>query len=232
MEQMIIEQGAGPVRTLILNRPSKLNCINWAMMHELAECLNRLEADAELRLVFVTGAGERAFSSGGDLKEYRELDEAETARWIRLGQQIFNRIEALPALTAALLHGYVLGGGLELALACDLRIATPETTLSSPEMLHGWPPGWGALARLPKLIGESRAKQLILLGERIQAPEALRIGLVNWVVERENLGDFTGQLAEKVSQIDPRLLAFTKAAIRAGTNVDIDLTATLLTRGR
>jgi len=92
MEKTIIEQGSGPVRTLTLNRPGKLNCINWEMMRELSEHLDRLEAETELKLVFLTGSGDRAFSSGGDLSEFRTLDERETTRWIRQGQQLFDRI--------------------------------------------------------------------------------------------------------------------------------------------
>jgi len=132
----------------------------------------------------------------------------------------------------AVLNGHVIGGGLELALACDLRVATPATSISSPELLHGWPPGWGALERLPRIIGHSQAMKMIVLGEKIGASEALQLGLVNWVVEKENLERFKEQLTETVERIDPGLLAFTKSALQHGTNVNGDLAATLLARSR
>jgi len=213
MEPTVLKDQSDHTLTLTLNRPDKLNCINWEMMKELDRAIAFAEETAALRFLVIRGAGDRAFSTGGDLKEWSALDAEETARWIRMGQKIFNRIESLPALSMAVVDGYAYGGGLELALACDLRVATPPASFSCPEIQHGWPPGWGGLTRLGRLIGESNAKRLVFLGESIDAREALRIGLVNWVVEQEKLGGFLEEARQKLARIDPHVLAFSRSAI-------------------
>jgi len=224
--------------TLTLNRPEKLNCINWEMMEELDRAVAFAEEIAALRFLVIRGAGDRAFSTGGDLKEWSALDAEETVHWIRMGQEIFDRIESLPALSMAVVDGYAYGGGLELALACDLRVATPSASFSSPEIQHGWPPGWGGLSRLGRLIGETSAKRLIFLGESISAEEAFRLGLVNWVVEQEEIDGFLEEAGQKLSRVDRDVLAFSKSAIterahsicQDSTALEADVLATLRAR--
>ncbi len=194
MEPTVLKDHRDHTLTLTLNRPDKLNCINWEMMKELNQAVAFAEETTALRFLVIRGAGDRAFSTGGDLKEWSALNSEETARWIRMGQKIFSRIESLPTLSMAVVDGYAYGGGLELALACDLRVATPSASFACPEIQHGWPPGWGGLTRLGRLIGESSAKRLIFLGESIDAEEALRI-----------LAAKTGAF-EVVVTDDPRLL--------------------------
>ena len=224
--------------TLTLNRPEKLNCINWEMMEELDRAVAFAEEIAALRFLVIRGAGDRAFSTGGDLKEWSALDAEETVHWIRMGQEIFDRIESLPALSMAVVDGYAYGGGLELALACDLRVATPSASFSSPEIQHGWPPGWGGLSRLGRLVGETSAKRLIFLGESISAEEAFRLGLVNWVVEQEEIDGFLEEAGQKLSRVDRDVLAFSKSAIterahsicQDSTALEADVLATLRAR--
>jgi enoyl-CoA hydratase/carnithine racemase len=238
MEPTILYERNEHVLTLTLNRPEKLNCINWAMMGELETVVSTAETEESFRLVILRGAGERAFSTGGDLKEFPTLSPADTARWIRTGQRLFNRIESLATCTVAVLDGYAFGGGLELAIACDLRIATPQTVLCTPELQHGWPPGWGALTRLSRIVGESKAKELVLLCDRIQADEALRIGLVNRIVDRDEIEEYLAGLGEQMAGVDPNLIAYVKAALSEGKSasgpaaLESDVLATLYARGR
>jgi enoyl-CoA hydratase/carnithine racemase len=213
MEPVVLTDHREQTITLTLNRPDKLNCINWEMMRELDRGIALVEDTASVSLLVIRGAGGRAFSTGGDLKVWNSLNPEETARWIRMGQRLFNRIETLPAVSVAVVDGYAYGGGMELTLACDLRIATPKAKFSCPEIQLGWPPGWGGLTRLGRLLGEASAKRLVFLGESIDAEEALRIGLVNRLVEREELAGFLGAAEQSLSQVDRDVLAFSKSAI-------------------
>ena len=199
--------------TLTLNRPDKLNCINWEMMQELDRAVDHVEETSAVRLLVFRGAGGRAFSTGGDLKVWNNLNPAETARWIRMGQRIFSRIESLPAVSMALVDGYAYGGGMELALACDLRVATPEAKFSCPEIQLGWPPGWGGLTRLGRLLGEASAKRIVFLGESLDAEEALRIGLVNRLVGKEKIAEFLEAAGQSLSRVDRDVFAFSKFSI-------------------
>jgi enoyl-CoA hydratase/carnithine racemase len=164
---------------ITLNNPTKLNCIGFQMLYELEEALIKIENDKEVKVVVFRGSGERAFSTGADLKEFGLLNEAQKVEWIQLGNKVFNRIENLNKPTLAYIDGYVMGGGLELALSCDFRIGTETAVFCSPELQHGWLPGWGGMTRLRKLIGEAKAKEVVMLCERIPAGKALEMGLIH-----------------------------------------------------
>lgn len=229
-EPRILSAATGQVLTLTLNRPAKLNCIDWQMLEELEERVGLAESDPEVRLLLFRGAGDRAFSTGADLKIFEALDVAETVRWIRKGQNLFDRIESMPKPTVAVIHGYAYGGGLELALSCDFRIATPEARFCFPEIQHGWVPGWGGMARLARFIGPSRAKELILLGESVGADRALEIGLLTWLVESRELEMFLQLQCEKLAQIEPILFASARSAIRGDTASEFELLSTLYSK--
>ena len=173
----------GDIAQLVLNRPAVLNAENWDMAHAFHAALDALEKATEIRAVVVTGQG-RSFSSGVDL---RALSAGELGiEWFRSFDQAMRRLEHLDALTVAKIRGYAIGGGLQIALACDLRIAAPDAKLGLPAVMEALIPGMGTY-RLPRFIGLGRARRLVLTGELIGSEEALRIGLLDWVVPEEKL---------------------------------------------
>ena len=172
---------------LTLNYPEKMNCMGFAMLEALDTAIARAETDPAVRAVTLEGAGKRAFSTGADLKEFNALAPTEVTRWIQLGNRVIDRLEQLPKPTVAILRGYAYGGGLELALGCDFRLADTSVVLRAPELTHGWLPGWGGLSRLRRLIGEARAKEVVLLAPALPAQKALQFGLVNAVSPPEEL---------------------------------------------
>jgi len=181
----IIYKTENDVAFITLNNPTKLNCIGFQMLNELNEVLIKVERDHEVRVVVFKGAGERAFSTGADLNEFQSLSEENAKKWIQFGNKVFNRIENLNKSTIAYINGYALGGGLELALTCDFRMGNETAIFASPELQHGWLPGWGGMTRLRRLLGEVKSKEVVLLSEKIQADKALEMGLINRIVQSE-----------------------------------------------
>jgi enoyl-CoA hydratase/carnithine racemase len=182
----IIYKYKNNVAYITLNNPSKLNCMGFQMLNELNDSIAKVEKDNTIKVVVIQGAGERAFSTGADLKEFQTLPNEKQTLWIEFGNEVFNRIENLKKPTIAFINGYAIGGGLELALSCDFRIGTISTIISSPELQHGWLPGWGGMTRLRRLIGEARAKEVVMLCEKISAADALNMGLLNKIENEEN----------------------------------------------
>jgi len=167
------------VALLTLDRPDALNALNGELLLEIGVAIDLVEADAEVRALIVSGAG-RGFCAGADLADFADLDDVFAGREAALaGQDVVNSLAALPIPVIAALHGFAVGGGLELALACDLRIVAPGTRLGLPETTRGLIPGYGGTQRLPRLIGEARALDLILTGRLVEAEEAVAIGLAS-----------------------------------------------------
>ena len=200
---------------IMLNRPDKLNAINDVMLDELSEAIDRLEEDADVRCVVIAGDGERAFSAGGDLTEVRRLTPEMAAEFSVKGQQVFGKLEEMSKPVVAAIGGYALGGGLELALACDFRIAADNTELGCPETKLGLIPAWGGTQRLPLAVGVSEAKRLIMLGDRIQAGEALEMGLVDKVVPHKELEKEVDALAQRLGDCSPETLKHVKRAVNS-----------------
>lgn len=201
------------VATLTLNRPEKLNALNWELLDALQQTLDTTAGDPTVRCVVLVGAGERAFSAGADLRELRDLT-LETAReWARRGHRLFNRLAMLPQPVVAAIRGYALGGGMEMVLACDLRIAAEDARLGLPEVSRGWLPAWGGLRRLPAIVGAARAREVALLGEPVDAATALAWGLVQRVVPSGRLAEETAALAERLSGLSPGAVRRAKAAL-------------------
>lgn len=200
------------VLTLVLNNPSKLNCMGFAMLNQLNDAVCVAKETEDIKVVLIKGAGEKAFSTGADLKEFKSLAPAEEVRWIELGNSVFNKIESLNKPTIAFIDGYAMGGGLELALACDFRVGTPRAVLSSPELQHGWLPGWGGMTRMRRLFGESVAKEVIFLCEKIDAEKALRLGMLTCLVENENSEELIN-MVQQLSSVDSSAFALAKAGI-------------------
>jgi enoyl-CoA hydratase len=232
MENQIEIQYDGKVCTITLNRPSKHNCIRSEMLAHLKEKLYEAEHNPQANVIVITGAGEKAFSTGGDLKEFSGLHQQQVSEWIKLGNEVFNQLENLPKPTIAVINGYAYGGGLELALACDLRIASEQASFCNPELEKGWIPGWGGMTRLRRLVGEAKAKEIIYLSEILSAREALAIGLVNKVFTNSLLADEVARLTEKLSRLDSTVFSLAKAALgdpyRQTTGADLlyDILAT------
>lgn len=207
---------------LTVNRPDALNALDTATMSEVNEAMRELGEDGDVAAVIVTGAG-KAFVAGADIIELSGLGAMEARAASRLGQETFSRIENLPKPVIAALNGFALGGGLELAMACDIRIASTKAKLGHPEVKLGLPPGFAGTQRLPRLVGLGRAMELIMVGEPIDAETALRYGLVNKVVEPEQLMDAARELANKIISRGPAAIALVKACVNRGVNTDIEV---------
>jgi enoyl-CoA hydratase/carnithine racemase len=204
----------GPLATLTLNRPAKLNAIDRAMLERLDSLLAALDRDTAVRVVVLTGAGDRAFSAGADVNQWSDLEPLEMWRsWVREGHHVFDRLARLRQPTIAAINGVAFGGGLELALATDLRLLASEAAVALPEVTIGTLPGWAGTRRLPALIGPTRAKQLIFSGARLDAATAERWGLVNEVVERARLLSRAHELAAQIAANAPLAVQLAKQAI-------------------
>ena len=201
------------ITTIRLNRPEKLNAVDREMLDMLDAEVNRLHQDESVRVVVLEGSGERAFCVGADLNHIATFAPADIRKWVNDGNRVLSRLANLPVPVIAAVHGYAVGGGLEFALACDLRVASEDSSFGLPEITHGWFPGWGGTHRLLNVIGEAKAKEMVLLGERIDAPTAQALGLVNRVVPRENLTDEVQQIAESLAQKSPVAVKAAKAAL-------------------
>ena len=174
------------IGVITLNRPDALNALSVELLTELDKLLDEIANDEKIRVVVITGAG-RAFSVGADLREAEKLDPAGVKDFIQKGQRLFDKIENFGKPAVAALNGFTLGGGVELALACDLRIASEDARIGNPEVAVGLIPAWGGTVRLAKIVGRGKASELILTGGQIDAKEAERIGLVNKTVSADEL---------------------------------------------
>lgn len=205
---------------LTLNRPSQRNALNRAFIAELGAHIAMLSGRRDLRAVILRGVG-NAFAAGADIAEMQSMSPAEAEQFARLGQRIFTALEHLPQPTIALVHGYALGGGLELAMACDMRIAAEGAQFGQPEVALGVTPGFGGSQRLPRIVGQGRALQMILTGERIDAATALQYGLVQQVVPADELLETGLQLAAALAKRGPLALAYAKRAVYDGAELDL-----------
>ncbi len=204
----------GALATIVLDRPDKLNALDPVMLAALETHVSALDRDPAARVVLLTGAGEKAFCVGADITAWAALEPLDMWRtWVREGHRIFDRLAALRQPTIAVLNGYAFGGGLELALACDLRLMADDTAVAFPETKIATLPGWAGTRRLPEAIGTARAKQMIFSGERVGAEQAERWGLVNEAVPRAELQDRARALADAIASNAPISVQLAKAAI-------------------
>ena len=199
---------------MTFDRPEVLIALNFELLRDLGAAIDQV-AGGDARALLVTGAGSRAFCAGADVKELMDRSLAATRQGAALGQAIFAKLDVLPIPSIALINGYTFGGGLELALACTFRIALPGARLGLPEIKRGLTPGYGGTQRLPRLIGEARALEMILTGRTVMAEEALRIGLVNRVVDRDMLGAGVS-FAREMACFSLPALGFARDAVRRG----------------
>jgi enoyl-CoA hydratase len=210
------------VTTLIVNRPDVLNALNRETLGEIEDFARRFREDPEQGALIVTGAGEKSFVSGADINELAALDPRGAEETSRFGQRVMNALEESPKPVIAAVNGYALGGGCELALACHLRLASENAVMGLPEVGLGIIPGYGGTQRLPRLVGNGRALEIILTGRRVKAEEAERIGLVNRVVPRAELRAEATRLAEAILANGPLALGEVIEAVRRGTSLPLD----------
>jgi enoyl-CoA hydratase/carnithine racemase len=234
MNKKIITNLNDGVYEIILNNPAKMNCMGIQMLQELFEAIEHAENNKSIHIVVIKGEGEKAFSSGADLNEFKSLTDEEVYKWVEFGNEVFNKIENFKKPTIAFINGYAIGGGLELALACDFRVGTETTIISCPELQHGWLPGWGGMTRLRRLTGEVRAKEIIMLGEKISAYEALKIGLLNRIdssdkVELKKLIKQLIKLKAKSFELAKKILQDTNRTT-GDIDVKFDALATQITK--
>ena len=208
----------GAVAILTIDRPEKRNALSAAVRAELIAALDELRGDAEVRVLVVTGAGEKAFVAGADIAEFAERTPLEQ-RAAMTGRRVFDEIAAFPKPVIAMINGFALGGGCELALACDLRVAADTAKLGQPEINLGIIPGGGGTQRLPRVVGTGQAMRLVLSGEIISAAEALRIGLVDVVHPAAELRERTLEVARGMAAKSPVALQMAKSAIRAAAEM-------------
>lgn len=211
----------GSIGIIALHRPKALNALNTELLQELSNLLDRIKEDKSLEIVIITGSGEKAFAAGADIAEMQKLTAIEGRNFGKIGQDVFNKLESLPQPVIAAVNGFALGGGCELAMACDIRIASEKAKFGQPEVSLGITPGFGGTQRLPRLIGKGRAKELIYTGDMIDAGEAYRIGLVNKVVAPEELMNAAQVMAAKILSRAPVAVQLSKAAVNEGLNMDL-----------
>ncbi|MCD7034878.1 enoyl-CoA hydratase-related protein [Metabacillus sp. GX 13764] len=206
---------------ITLNRPEALNCFNYDTLEELEEITEEIRSSREVRTVIITGAGEKAFCAGADLKERKTLTEQQVKRNLYKISEVFTKIEQLPQPVIAGINGYAFGGGMELALACDFRIIADSAQIGLTETSLAIIPGAGGTQRLPRLIGEQRALELILTAKRLTAEEALQYGIVLNTAAKEDVVSACRELADAISKNGPVAVQQAKFAIKNGMNADL-----------
>ena len=210
------------IALLTVNRPEKLNALNSETVIELQDAVARAARETEVRALIVTGAGEKAFVAGADINQLAVLTPVEAQAYAERGQRVFRAIETLAKPTLAAINGYALGGGLELAMSCAVRVASENARLGQPEVKLGILPGYGGTQRLPRLVGRGRALEMLLSGDPITAEEAYRIGLVNHVVPQAQLLEFSQQWLRKVLANAPLALGLTIEAVDVGLEAGLE----------
>ena len=221
-ESLIVKKEEG-IGWLTLNRPHRLNTLTSDMVNEVHSVLDDFEADRDIKCIVITGAGDKAFSAGADVTAFQGLTPATAVEASAKGQALYSRLEKINKPVIACINGYALGGGLEMAIACDFRVASENAEMGQTESNLGLIPGWGGTQRLVRIIGLPKAKELIMLGNRITADEAARIGLITKVVPKAKLQEETVALARKLADGPPVALRLAKETINFGTQVPLDI---------
>ncbi len=218
---LILEKRDGGICVLTINNPATLNALNTCTLLELEDAITEIGKDNDIKVVVITGAG-RSFVAGADISEMCEKSAAEGREFGRLGAKVFRNLELLEKPVIAAVNGFALGGGCELAMACDIRIASAKAKFGQPEVGLGIIPGFSGTQRLPRLVGPGKAKELIYTADVIRADEALAIGLVQKVTEPEELMDAAMEMAAKIASKAQIAVRLAKDAINRGTQTDID----------
>ncbi len=218
---LLVEIADG-VAVVTINRPKALNALNKDVLEELATAFSELESNENVACVILTGSGSKAFVAGADIAEMQALDAVSAEHFAKLGHALLNTIEKFPKPVIAAVNGFALGGGCELAMACDIRIAAENARFGQPEVNLGVIPGFGGTLRLARLVGKGRAKELIFTGDMIDAQEAYRIGLANKVATAEELLTKARSMATKIASKGPVAVRFAKESVDNGLEMDLD----------
>ncbi|MFI5168016.1 MAG: enoyl-CoA hydratase/isomerase family protein [Thermoanaerobaculales bacterium] len=219
-ENLLIDDNDG-VRWVTLNRPAKLNALNAAVLGELADAVHAVATADAVKVVVITGAGEKAFVAGADIAEFAGVSAAAAQAFARRGQRLFDALAALRKPVVAAVNGFALGGGCELAMACHLRVASTNAKLGQPEVKLGLIPGYGGTQRLTRLVGRARATELLLTGRTIDAATALQWGLVNRVVEPTQLHATVQGLVAEILAVSPAAVARCLEAVEVGADLPL-----------
>lgn len=212
----------GGLAEVTINRPQALNALNSETLQELSKIIEDLTGKKEIGVVIITGAGEKAFVAGADITQMKDMSALDARDFGRLGQKVFSAIETMPQVVIAAVNGFALGGGCELSMACDIRLASKKAKFGQPEVTLGITPGFAGTQRLPRLVGRAVAKELIYTGDAIDAEEAYRIGLVNKVYEPDQLLDKARELANKILSRGIWAVKLSKSAVNNGMNMDTE----------
>ena len=221
MNNLLLEVENG-VALLTINRPKALNALNSETLAELNTCLAELENNDEVKVVILTGSGEKSFVAGADISEMVNATPAEGRKMGLLAREAFGRLENMPQVTIAAVNGFALGGGCEISMACDIRVASDNAKFGQPECGLGILPGFGGTQRLPRLVGKGRVKELIFTCDMISADDAFRMGLANHVVPQAELIDYCKAMAGRIMKNGPLAVALAKQAINTGSDTDLD----------
>jgi len=208
--------------TVKINRADKLNAMNMDVAKELVNIFENLGKDDTVKVIILTGEGDKAFSAGADIEYMSKISPDESEEYAKLGQLVTATVENVKQPTIAAVNGFALGGGCELAMSCDIRIAADTARMGQPEVTIGIPPGWGGTQRLMRIVGIAKAKEMVYTGKMIKADEAKEIGLVNQVVELSTLMDETMKMAKTIASNSAIAVRMSKAAINKGRNADLD----------
>ncbi|HNX29647.1 MAG TPA: short-chain-enoyl-CoA hydratase [Syntrophomonadaceae bacterium] len=225
-ENLLIEKESATA-FLYVNRPKAMNALNKDTLLEMKDAITQISNDPEIDVLIITGAGEKAFVAGADIAYMQSLTAVEGREFGALGQEVFRMIEAMEKPVIAAVNGFALGGGCELAMCCDFRIASTKAKFGQPEVGLGITPGFGGTQRLPRLVGSGMAKQMLYTADIINASEALRIGLVNNVVNPEDLIGHVKDIAQRIISKSKLAVRFSKVAANEGMQTDIDRAMTI-----
>ncbi len=220
-KNLLIENENG-ITTVIINRPKAMNALNELTLIELQDAFIHLTEDKATQVIIITGSGEKAFIAGADIAAMQSLTALEARQFAKLGHQVMRYIEACPKPVIAAVNGFALGGGCELALGCDIRIAADNARFGQPEVNLGIIPGFGGTQRLARLIGKGRALELILTGNMVDAAESYRIGLANKIVPQEQLLETAKQMATTIISKGSYAVRLAKEAVRNGLEIDLE----------
>ena len=221
MENVLIAK-EGHVATITINRPKALNALSTAVLTDLNAALDEVAADQDVYALTITGAGEKSFVAGADIAEMKDKSVEEAAEYGKFGNEVFRKIETFRCPVIAAVNGFALGGGCELAMSCDIRVASENAVFGQPEVGLGITPGFGGTQRLARLVGAGIAKEMIYTARNIKAQRAAEIGLVNKVVAAEELSATVMKMAQGIAKNAPIAVAYAKKAINNGLQTDID----------
>ncbi|MGH7545722.1 MAG: enoyl-CoA hydratase/isomerase family protein [Gemmatimonadota bacterium] len=221
MSDVLLIERDGAVAVVTVNRPDRMNALNGEVRATFVDALRTLRDDEDVRVVVLTGAGDRAFIAGADINEFKDRKAVEQYRAMQ-ESDIYSHLDLFPKPVIAMINGFCLGGGCELAMACDIRIASDRAKLGQPEINLGIIPGGGGTQRLPRLVGEGLALKMIYTGEIVDAVRALEIGLVDEVVPHERLREKTLELARAIAAKSPAALQAAKEAVKSATRMPLE----------